>query len=227
MPPLRFVLLFSLTCSGLLGQASAQSAIQATGNATIYVKPDQAQLDVGVTTSGSTAQSAAQQNATATTAVISALTSALGSSGTIQTIGYSVYPNYTYPGPNQSPVLNGYTASNTIQVTTFDLSITGKLIDTANQAGANSVGGLTFGVQNPEPAKQQALTAAAKQALAHAAAIAAGLGAKTGAVLSAQEGATVAPIPVAAGAAAAGTTTPIQTGTVSVTATVTITVQLQ
>ena len=74
----------------------------------------------------------------------------------------------------------GYTASNTVEVTTYDLSLIGKLIDTANQAGANSVGNLSFGLQNPEPVTEQALGQAAKQAQAHANAIAAGLGAKTG-----------------------------------------------
>jgi len=62
------------------------------------------------------------------------------------------------------------------------------LIDAANQAGANIVGGLSVGLQNPEPLLEQALTLASKQATAQAAAIAAGLGSKLGAVLSAQEG---------------------------------------
>jgi uncharacterized protein YggE len=110
-----------------------------------------------------------------------------------------------------------------VEVTTTDLSIIGRLIDTANQAGANSVGSLSFGLQNPEPYEEQALGLAAKQAQAHANAIAAGLGAKTGVVRSAQEGATVTPILAGVGATA---TTPIQTGTVSVTASVTISVQL-
>jgi uncharacterized protein YggE len=112
-------------------------------------------------------------------------------------------------------------------VTTTDLSIIGRLIDTANQAGANSVGNLSFSLQNPEPVMEQALGLAAKQAQAHANAIAAGLGAKTGVVISAQEGATATPIMVSG--VLAGVTavpTPIQTGTVSVTASVTISVQL-
>jgi uncharacterized protein YggE len=122
-------------------------------------------------------------------------------------------------------VIVGYTASNTVQVTTTDLSLIGRLIDTANQAGANSVGNLNFGLQNPEPYAEQALNQAAKQAQAHANAIAAGLGAKTGVVISAQEGYTATPVLVS-GVLSATPTTPIQTGTVSVTASVTINVQL-
>jgi uncharacterized protein len=123
-------------------------------------------------------------------------------------------------------VIIGYTASNTTRVTTTDLSQIGLLIDAANQAGANSVGGLSFGLRNPEPLVEQALTQATKQATAHAAAIAAGLGSKLGAVLSAQEGSSYTPIVVGAAGAGPAVTTPVQTGTVTVYATVTIQVGL-
>ncbi len=222
------LLLLSAACAALLAQTPAPRAlqttagggIQATGTATISVNPDQAQLTAGVITNAATAQDAAQQNASATTAVIGALKQVLGASGAIQTIGYSLNPRYTN---SQTPVVIGYTASNTVQVTSNDLSLVGRLIDAANLAGANSVGGLSFGLQNADPVLQQALTQAAKQALAHANAIATGLGAKTGAVISAQEGSAVTPYAIAGVAA---TPTPIQTGTVGVSATVTVTVQL-
>ena len=219
---MRFYVLCAalISCLSLAGQTGA-GTIQATGNATVNVTPDQAQLTLSVVTQGSTAQQAAQQNATITNAVIDAMKSALGQSGSIQTVGYSIYPQYSQDARSS---IVGYTASNSLQVTITDLNLPGKLIDVANQAGANSVGSLSFGLQNSEPSRQQALTAAAKQALAHAAAIAAGLGAKTGAVVSAQESSSVSPFPV--GTAGASSATPIVTGTVSVSATVTVTVQL-
>jgi hypothetical protein len=211
-----------LSAGGLLAQTSP-GAIQAIGSATISVNPDQAQLAVGVVTQAATAQDAGQQNATLTTTVLNALKAVLGTEGSIQTISYSVSPRYSTT-QGQTSVIIGYTVSNTVEVTTTDLSIIGKLIDTANQAGANSVGNLSFSLQNPEPIEEQALGQAAKQAQAHANAIAVGLGAKTGVVISAQEGATVTPV-VTPGVSTAATT-PIQTGTVSVTASVTISVQL-
>jgi hypothetical protein len=125
----------------------------------------------------------------------------------------------------QSNTVVGYTASNTVRATSNNLTLAGPLIDTANQAGASSVGNLSFSLQNSDPYYQQALSAAAKQAQAHAAAIAAGLGAKTGAVVSAQEGASIS-YPVVAAGTANSAQTPVLTGTVSVSATVTITVQL-
>jgi uncharacterized protein len=199
---------------------SATPSVQATGTATITVKPDQATLSVGVVTQGTTAQQAADLNATAADAMIKALDSVVHGAGTIQTISYSLSARYS----NNGTVIAGYTASNTVQVVTTNLALVGPLIDAGNKAGANEIGGPSFSLQNPEPQRQQALAAAAKQALAHIAAIAAGLGAKTGAVLAAQEGSSVTPIgPLGAGAA---TSTPIQTGTVSVSATVTVSVAL-
>ena len=208
--------------AALLAQITS-SSVQATGSATISVNPDQFQLAVGVVTQGTTAQDAGQQNATLTTTVLNALKGVLGTAGTIQTISYSISPRYSTTAA-QTSVIVGYTASNTVEVTSTDLTLIGRLIDSANQAGANNVGNLSFGLQNPEPVKEQALGQAAKQAQAHATAIAAGLGAKIGAVISAQEGASVTQI-VALGVASAPTT-PIQTGTVSVTANVTISVRM-
>ncbi|HTP88615.1 MAG TPA: SIMPL domain-containing protein [Candidatus Acidoferrales bacterium] len=209
--------------------AAAQTAgrtVQATGSATILATPDQAQIDLGVVTNGATAQDSAQQNATMTTAVLAALKSVLGSSGTVQTVSYYVTPRYS-SATGQSNVLIGYTTTNTVRVTTTDLSIIGKLIDAANQAGANSVGNLSFGLQDPEPKVQQALTQATKQAMTHAAAIAAGLGATLGPVVTALQDSSYTPVVLPAAAGGGAATTPVQTGTVSVYASVTVTAQLQ
>ena len=205
-------------------QTTGTRTVQASGTATQSANPDQAQLEVGVVTLGATAQESAQQNATQTTAVLNAVKAVLGANGTVQTVSYSVYARYNNAQPS---VIVGYTTSNMVRVTTTDLSIVGRLIDAANQAGANSVGGLSFGLLDPEPLVQQALTQATKQALAHAGAIAAGLGGKVGAVLSAQEGVSYTPMPVASAGIAAAPTTPVQTGTVTVYASVTINVLLQ
>jgi len=221
--PRFLALLVCLPLAAAAQMTISQGTVQAIGSATISVPPDQAQLDVGVVTQAATAQDAGQQNATLTTTVLNALKGVLGTAGTIQTVSYSVSPRYSTT-QGQTSLIIGYTASNTVEVTSTDLSLIGKLIDTANQAGANSVGNLNFGLQNSEPVMQQALGQAAKQAQAHASAIAAGLGATTGSVISAQEGASVTPYAVPGVSAASST--PIQTGTVKVTADVTIVVRL-
>ena len=210
----------------LSAQSAPTRSVQATGSATVSATPDQAQLDIGVVTNAGTAQDSAQQNATMTTAVLTAVKAVLGSAGSVQTVSYTVYPRYS-TSPGQSNVIIGYTTTNSVRVTTNDLSIIGKLIDAANQAGANSVGNLSFGLQDPEPKVQQALSQATKQAMTHASAIAAGLGATLGPVLNAQQGSAYSPVLVPTLGAAGAATTPVQTGTVNVYASVTVTVSLQ
>src|SRR5262249_29009177 len=168
-------------------------------------------------------KASSKQNPPLTTAVITAVKTVLGSSGTVQTLYYSISPRYAA----NSSTINGYTTNNTLRIITNDLSIIGRLIDAANGAGANTVGGLSFGLQDHDPSVQQALTAATKQAMAHASAIAAGLGGKAGPVVSAQEGASYTPIVTSGGGATMAATTPVQTGTVNVYATVTLVVQLR
>ena len=206
----------------VLAAQNTPGSVQANGIGKVSVSPDQAQLTAGVVTQGTTAQEAAQQNATQANAMIAALKSVLGSSGTVATVSYYISPRYNNAQP---PAILGYTASNTVQITTNNLNLVGQLIDAANQAGANNISGVSYGLTDEDPVRQQALTKASQQALAHAAAIAGGLGRKAGAVISAEE--TSAVVPYGVSAAGAATSTPIETGTVTVTASVTVTVALQ
>jgi uncharacterized protein len=218
--PLFLALFLTASVAG----AQTPNSIQASGSATRDVRPDMAQLNIGVVTQAATAAAAADQNAATTDAVIKALQGVLATTGTIETLYYSISPRYVSSGGQQT--VAGYVVTNTLKVTTTDVNRVGRLIDAGNGAGANSVSGPFYGLQNPEPEVQQALAAASRQALAHAAAIATGLGTRAGAVISAQEGSTVRPFLDSSAGATTTAATPIQTGTVSVSATVTVTVAL-
>jgi uncharacterized protein YggE len=192
--------------------------VRAVGQASVSVTPDQAKIDFSVTTQSSTAQDAGARNAAQTTTLITALQSLLGMNADIRTIGYSLNAVYSYP-QGQPAVLTGFVATNTVEVTITDITAVGKVIDTGIQAGATQVSGLTFGLQNDQPARTQALKLATAQAKSNADAMASGLGMHTGAVQTIQEGASVSPVltPVLG----ASVNTPVQVGTVSVSATVT------
>ncbi len=215
---------FSLLLAGvtLPAQSVTPGTIQANGTATVTVNPPEtAQLTVGVVTDGTTADEAAQKNAAIATAIIAAVQAALGpNGGTVQTAGYYISARY-----DKTPLLVGYTVSNTLYVVSYSPSTVGKLIDAATAAGANSTGGISFGLRNPEPYIQQALTQASKIALARASAIAAGFNMKAGPVISAQESSSYVPV-MTGGVSGTAASTPIQTGGVTVTANVTVNVQL-
>lgn len=216
---LLFVLALAFCAAGT---AQTRRSIQAAGSATISAPPDQVKVDIGVTTTGATAQDASSQNATLMTAVLAAIRQVLGPSAVIRTINFSITPNYK---PQSSPpVLSGYTASNTVEVTAPDMNSIVKVLDSSSQAGATNITNLHFAISNDETVREQALAAASKQALAHAQAIATGLGGHIGNVIAAQEGVTSTPIGLTP--TATGVSTPIEPGLVQVTATVTISVEL-
>ena len=169
--------------------AAAHPFVQATGEATASAKPDQAKIEVGVTTQGPNAAAVAAQNARQVDAVLAQVRPTLGDAGEIKTISYSVTPNYTYPKAGGQPTIAGYTASNIVEVTVNDLAQAGKVIDGATQSGANNIHRLQFTLKNHQPLRAQALRDAARQARASAEAMAAGLGLKISRVLSIEEGA--------------------------------------
>jgi uncharacterized protein YggE len=211
--------------------AQAQSGarrpfVQAVGQASVSIKPDLAKIDIGVVTQGATAQDASTQNATRLSAVLTALQAVLGLMGDIRTVNYTLTPNYNYPPNGGTPTLLGYTATNTVEVTSTDLANIGKVIDTAAQAGANTIQSLQFTLKDDQPARAQALKAATQQAKAHADAIAAGVGGRTGAVLAGEEGGSVSITPIRGAVGATAPATPVEPGPVQVTASVTLEIEL-
>ncbi|HOK47594.1 MAG TPA: SIMPL domain-containing protein, partial [Bryobacteraceae bacterium] len=110
--------------------------IQAFGEGVVAVAPDQAHIAVGVVTQAATAEAAGTQNAERADAVIRELRRVAGPNAEIRTAGYSLEPMYRSPR-DAAPEISGYTARNTVLVTTSDLKSVGPIIDAAMKAGAN------------------------------------------------------------------------------------------
>lgn len=200
--------------------------VQATGEATVSAKPDQAVVDIGVVSQATTAAAAAAQNAKQTTAVLADLDRVLGPGKKLRTTSYSVQPNYQTAKPGSTPTISGYTATNTVEVTLDDLDLVGKVLDAATGAGANVIQRLQYELKDPSSVHAQALREAAEKAKAAAEAIAAGLGVKVLRVLSSQEepagGTAFAYAKAAPLVASQAVPTRLEIGTIDVTATVTV-----
>jgi len=205
--------------------AQRRPFVRAAGEGVVSFKPDQMKLNVTVSNQADTAQQAADENATRSTAVLDALKKLLGATADLRTVSYSVSPIYRYPSGGQ-PQLAGYQASNSIEATTSDLSIAGRLIDTAVAAGANNISGIRFGLKDPQPARQLALKLATQQARSSAEAMASGLNAKLGVIVSVEEASAVRVLANNSGAVSAAVTTPVETGTVEIRANVVIEAEL-
>ncbi len=190
--------------SGQTGQTAVTSAPAAAGAATrvvvsgdslVQARPDTATISVAVVTQAQTALAAQQENARRSEAMVRALKSAAGTGAEVETSGYSLQPQYNYR-ENQTPIIRGYEARNTVTVTLGDLSKVGPVIDASTAAGANNIDNLSFTLRRDEPARDQALAAATREALRKAQVMAVALGGRVGRIVEVQEASMGRPIPI-------------------------------
>jgi len=205
-----------------------EHTISVSGTGTVTLKPDVADLHLGVLVSRSTVKAARADAATAMTKVLAAI-KALGiDDKDIQTSNVSLQPTYDYSNGTNPPRITGFQMSNSVTVTVRDLDKLGDAIDNGLAAGATSLDGVTFRVNDETAAEAQARQAAMAEAKAKADTLAAAAGVSVGGVASISE--TSAPIPypitynLAAPAAVDGSkvSTPVQAGTTDVTITVAV-----
>lgn len=207
-------------------EESQQRLISVTGEASMQVKPDMATISFGVETNAPTAAEAQQTNSRAMDAVIQALLGIGIAREDIQTSNFSLYPVYEWRGekPEEKQVLVGYRCNNTVVAKIRDIARIGDAIDRAVAAGATNIGGISFGLQNPEPLKNELLAQAVTNARSKAETMAKAAGVVVTGVYRISDG--WATVDEAYGSAPLrsieGMTTPIEGGTLSVRATVRI-----
>ena len=194
----------------LAGPALAQTAppamISVTGEATVSVPPDLAQIDAGVTSEAKTAREASDANNAAMGKVLLALKGAGIDEKDFQTSRLSLQPE-SAPNRTAGPAtIVGYRATNRVTIRLRDVTKIASVVDTLVGAGANDIGGINFTVSQAskllDDAREQAIADARRKAEIYAKAA----GATLGAPLSIAEGSTPVPIPyrrMAAGMAAA------------------------
>jgi uncharacterized protein YggE len=202
------------------------ATVRAHGEGVASARPDQAQIDIGVVTEAATAQAAAQQNAKQLSDALAELKKMLPPGATVETINYSVNPNYRYPRDGGKPTIAGYTATNTVRVTLDDLTAVGKVIDTATKTGANTVNRVHFRLKDEQKVRAQALAQATAMARANAEAMAKAAGLKLGGIVVLEDTAPAVVRPVmqemAMARAADAAPTPVEPGVIEVRATVTL-----
>jgi uncharacterized protein YggE len=122
--------------------------------------PDQAVINMGVTTQAPTAADALAQNRTRMTAVIAAIRAQGVPERDIQTSGLDVSPQYTYPGREGGergpPRVTGYQVTNQVTVLVRDLARLGPAVDAVVRSGANQINGISFGLQNADARADEA-----------------------------------------------------------------------
>jgi len=207
-----------------LGTARAQDytdepthQISVNGNGRVFVTPDIADVQLGVTFQADTAKEASEMAAEAMDAVIKALLELGIAEEDIQTTQLSINPIYDWD--DSPPNIEGWEASNIVRVTVRDVGLVGDVVDAATSAGATNVNGISFRVEDPAAAEAEARDAAVANAQAKAQQLAAATGVNIIGVISITENSYNQPVPIYydrgfAEAAMDGAATPVLPGNV-------------
>jgi uncharacterized protein YggE len=205
-----------------LAQTDFPPAITVSGEATVSVAPDLAQVEAGVTSDAKTAREASEANNAAMGKLLMALKAAGIDAKDIQTSRLSLLPQ-SAPNRSTTNTIVGYRASNQVTVRLRDVAKVASTIDLLVGAGANDIGGINFMVSQAskllDDAREQAVADARRKADIYAKAA----GVTLGAPLSiSEEG---SPGPVFRGrmmAAAPMATTPVAQGEQTLSVTVSV-----
>ena len=168
-----------LLCLAILALGTGAALAEGTkltvsGSGTVLVESDLAVVTVGVreaSTDVLVAQSTVNEKIAA---IKQSLLDAGAKESEINTDSINIYANYDYS--DNTEVIVGYTANNTLSVRTTDIDNVGALIDAAFAAGANTLDNVQFTVQDDSEAREQALTKAVEDARRKAEVLAAAAG---------------------------------------------------
>jgi len=160
-----------LLAAPALAQTVPPPAISVTGEATVQVAPDQAQIDGGVANDARTAREASDANNAAMGKVLLALKGAGIDEKDFQTSRLSLQPQYAPNRSGPSPIV-GYRAANRVTIRVRDVSKVANIIDVLVGAGANDIGGINFMVSQAskllDEAREQAISDARRKAQIYA-----------------------------------------------------------
>jgi uncharacterized protein YggE len=170
-------------------------AISVSGEATVSVPPDMAEIDGGFTSEAKTAHEASDASNAAMGKVLLALKAAGIEPKDIQTSRLSLQPQ-TQNAPNRSapPTIVGYRASNHVTIRLRDVTKVASVIDMLVGAGANDIGGINFLVSAASKLLDEARAQAFADARRKAEIYAKAAGVTLGTPLSISEGSASAPV---------------------------------
>lgn len=197
--------------------------ITMSGHGEMRAVPDQVQINAGVTSSAATAAAALTANTARMKGVFDTLRKMGVPERAIQTINFSVSPQYTGGANNERPRLTGYQVNNEVSVRLDDVSKLGSALDALVTAGANQMNGINFSIREPAPLLEKARATAVADARARAETYAKAAGVTLGPVQSIHESGAEPPRPMyRVMAMSAERSVPVAAGEESVTADVSI-----
>jgi len=179
------VLLLSLLLAACGASAAPERTLSITGTGTVHVTPDIVSVSLAVQTQdGDVAQALAENNRRAGR-LLAAVRNAGVADADMGTTFFAVTPQPQYDPMTGNPTGEIiYIVDNTITVTLRDVSRLGELLQVAVDAGANNIQGVSFSVDDPSAAEDQAREQAMTDARTRAEMLATAAGATLGAPIS-------------------------------------------
>lgn len=186
-------IILSLMVLGLLASCTPAASppspenirsLNVTGTGRVVVVPDIATINIGVRTEAEVVIDALEGN-TAQANAISRVLQALGiAERDIQTSNFNVYPAERYDPMTGQIEGRYFVVENTVNVTVRDLSSLGEVLSAVVDAGANSIYGINFNIEDREAAIAEARKLAIEDARNKAEAIAGEAGVRLGDLMS-------------------------------------------
>jgi hypothetical protein len=202
-------------CSALPGGQTGPETISVTGTGKVSVSPDLVLTTLGVQTQGTNIAQVVDDNNRRSAQVRSALTEAGVVDADIQTTYFNVssQPKYDEFGNPTGETL--YYVDNTITVKLRNVANLSATLQAALTAGANSVQGISYTLENPAQAIDQARQLAIADAQSQAELLASSAGVKLGGLYSMADngGYAVAPMDMVYGKGGAMASVPTAPGT--------------
>ena len=174
---------------GAIAQDRIVPTISVSGEGIVTAPADMAIVTVGVLHEGKTTGEVMDAVSGATNGILAVLEAAAIPQGDIQTGRVSLIPRYgrTVLGVPDYSTVEGYTASTTLTVTTHDLTTLGGLLSDMVSGGANTVNGVTFGIDDDSTLMDEARQKAVEDAHHRAEVYAMAAGVDLGGVLTLSE----------------------------------------
>lgn len=225
---------------------SEAQGLVASGSGKVTAAPDTAVVNIGVETRGADPKVAVEQNNQEMTKLVASLKGLGIVDADLQTSNFNIrferiehWPPVPAPpaapvgkavavaeaSKPEKPAVDGvFVVTNTLSVTVRDLSKLGDALSSSTAAGANTIWGVDFRINDPEPLLAQARDKAVAEALEKAKRLAAAAGVKVGKLVSIEESGRGGPMPVGAmfSTREAKAAVPIEAGSMEVSADVVV-----
>ena len=185
------ILLFVVMLAGALSACATtsdkngdyQRTLNVAGNGKVYLIPDIAYINLGTRSQAEKVSDALSANNAQAQAIKDALINFGVDEKDIQTTAFNVYPQQDY-SPEGEVTRTTYVVENTVFIKIRDLSRMGEMLDATVRAGANSINGISFDVENRTQAEADARRMAVEDARTKAEEMATAAGVTLGDVLS-------------------------------------------